>query len=157
MTASEQSMLRAIALVDVASKPSLEKSFKSNKSRYNTGLLLFLGRIYHYVRKQNTHIICKICNSTNDRLAIQFHLCYCRWNFHWQPVRTRCNGCGGYICSLCRNIDLAISLSHSIVWPAILTSLLPLVFGNEVIWLCHSLSEGITAYTAFILLMRCKR
>lgn len=52
---------------------------------------------------------------------------------------------------------LAISLSRSIVWPAILTSLLPLVFGNEVIWLCHSLSEGITACTAFILLMRCKR
>lgn len=52
---------------------------------------------------------------------------------------------------------LAISLSRSILWPAILTSLLPLVFGNEVIWLCHSLSEGITACTAFILLMRCKR
>ncbi len=49
---------------------------------------------------------------------------------------------------------LTVSLSRSIVWPAILTSLLPLAFGNEVIWLCHSLSEGITACTAFILLKR---
>ena len=49
---------------------------------------------------------------------------------------------------------LTVSLSRSIVWPAILTSLLPLAFGIEVIWLCHSLSEGITACTAFILLKR---
>ena len=52
---------------------------------------------------------------------------------------------------------LVVSLSRSIVWPAILTSLLPLAFGNEVIWLCHSLSEGITACTALVLLMRQKR
>ena len=52
---------------------------------------------------------------------------------------------------------LAVSLSRSIVWPAVLTSLLPLAFGNEVIWLCHSLSEGITACTALVLLMRQKR
>ena len=49
---------------------------------------------------------------------------------------------------------LTVSLSRSIVWPAILTSLLPLAFGNEVIWLCHSLSDGITPCTAFILLKR---
>lgn len=52
---------------------------------------------------------------------------------------------------------LAISLSRSIVWPAILTLFLPLLFGNEVIWLCHSLSEAVTACTAFILLSRQKR
>lgn len=52
---------------------------------------------------------------------------------------------------------LAVSLSRSIVWPAVLTSLLPLAFGNEVIWLCHSLSEAVTACTAFILLSRQKR
>ena len=51
---------------------------------------------------------------------------------------------------------LAVSLSRSIVWPAILTSLLPLIFGNEVIWLCHSLSEAVTACAAFILLSRQK-
>ena len=51
---------------------------------------------------------------------------------------------------------LAVSLSRSIVWPAILTSLLPLFFGNEVIWLCHSLSEALTAGTAFVLLARQK-
>ncbi len=51
---------------------------------------------------------------------------------------------------------LAVSLSRSIVWPIIFTMFLPLFFGNEVIWLCHSLSEGITACTAFILLSRHK-
>ena len=52
---------------------------------------------------------------------------------------------------------LAFSLSRSIVWPTILTILLPLIFGNEVIWLCHSLSEAITACTAFVLLAQQKR
>ena len=52
---------------------------------------------------------------------------------------------------------LAVSLSRSIVWPTILTLLLPLIFGNEVIWLCHSLSEALTACTAFALLARQKR
>lgn len=47
---------------------------------------------------------------------------------------------------------LTVSLSRSIVWPILLTMLLPLFFGNEAIWLCHSLSEGITACTAFVLL-----
>ena len=49
---------------------------------------------------------------------------------------------------------LLVSLSRSIMWPAMLTALLPLVFGSEVIWLCLSLSEGIAACTAFILLTR---
>lgn len=52
---------------------------------------------------------------------------------------------------------LTVSLSRSIVWPAILTSLLPLIFGNEAIWLCHSLSETLTACTALVLLARQKR
>ncbi len=47
---------------------------------------------------------------------------------------------------------LAVSLSRSIVWPIVLTMLLPLLFGSEVIWLCHSLSEALTACTAFVLL-----
>ena len=52
---------------------------------------------------------------------------------------------------------LAVSLSRSIVWPAALTMLLPLAFGNEVIWLCHSLSETLTACTTFVLLAQQKR
>lgn len=53
--------------------------------------------------------------------------------------------------------SLIISLSRSIVWPAIFVLLLPPLFGNEVVWLCHSLSEGITACTALFLLTRQKR
>lgn len=52
---------------------------------------------------------------------------------------------------------LLVSLSRSILWPAALTILLPLIFGNEVIWLCLSLSEGITTCTAFVLLTRQKQ
>mgnify|MGYP002519307562 CR=1 FL=1 len=52
---------------------------------------------------------------------------------------------------------LTVSLSRSIVWPTVLTMLLPLIFGNEVIWLCHSLSEALTACTASVLLARQKR
>ena len=52
---------------------------------------------------------------------------------------------------------LAVSLSRSIVWPPILILILPLLFGSEVIWLCHSLSEGLTACAAFALLLRMGR
>ena len=48
---------------------------------------------------------------------------------------------------------LLVSLSRSILWPAVLTILLPLIFGSEVIWLCLSLSEGITACIALVLLL----
>ncbi len=47
---------------------------------------------------------------------------------------------------------LVVSLSRSIVWPTILTALLPLIFGSEALWLCHSFSEVITACAAFVLL-----
>ena len=52
---------------------------------------------------------------------------------------------------------LLVSLSRSILWPVVLTILLPLIFGSEVIWLCLSMSEGITACTAFVLLVRQKQ
>lgn len=48
---------------------------------------------------------------------------------------------------------LLISLSRSLLWPPILITILPLFFNREVIWLCHSLSEALTALTAFLLLM----
>lgn len=48
---------------------------------------------------------------------------------------------------------LAISLSRSLIWPPIFSFALPAFFGREALWLVHSLSEAITAATAFILLM----
>ena len=48
---------------------------------------------------------------------------------------------------------LAISLSLSLIWPPIFSFALPAFFGREALWLVHSLSEAITAATAFILLM----
>lgn len=53
---------------------------------------------------------------------------------------------------------LAVSLSRSVIWPPILIALLPLAFGSEVIWLCHSLSEALTACIAFglLLLINCR-
>lgn len=52
---------------------------------------------------------------------------------------------------------LAVSLSRSIVWPPVLIAVLPLIFGSEVIWLCHSLSEALTACIAFGLLLLARR
>lgn len=52
---------------------------------------------------------------------------------------------------------LLISLSRSIVCPPILIVVLPLIFGSEVLWLCHSLSEGLTACIAFGLLLMARR
>ncbi|WP_369282023.1 MATE family efflux transporter [Oscillibacter sp. GMB15532] len=52
----------------------------------------------------------------------------------------------------CTKRALAVSLARSIVCPPILIMLLPMMFGSEVIWLCHSLSEGLTALIAFGLL-----
>ncbi len=52
---------------------------------------------------------------------------------------------------------LTVSLSRSIVWPPILIVVLPLIFGNEVIWLCHPLSEGLTTCVAVGLLLLAKR
>ena len=52
---------------------------------------------------------------------------------------------------------LLVFLSRSILWPTVLTILLPLIFGSDVIWFCLSLSEGITTCTAFVLLARQKQ
>lgn len=40
---------------------------------------------------------------------------------------------------------LAVSLSRSVVWPVVLMAALPLMFGREAIWFCHSLGEEVTA------------
>lgn len=47
---------------------------------------------------------------------------------------------------------LAVSLSRSLILPPALMLLLPLLFGRETIWLCHSLSECLTACGAWLLL-----
>ena len=49
---------------------------------------------------------------------------------------------------------LAVSLSRSLLWPPVLTLLLPLLLGREAIWVCHSLAEVLTAGTALLLLRR---
>ena len=43
---------------------------------------------------------------------------------------------------------LAVSLSRSVIWPPVLIAVLPLLFGSEAIWFCHSASEMLTAVTA---------
>ena len=52
---------------------------------------------------------------------------------------------------------LIVSLSRSVLWPPVMIAVLPLIFGSEVIWLCHSISEALTACTAFILLKSMRR
>lgn len=47
---------------------------------------------------------------------------------------------------------LTISLLRSLILPPVLMILLPTIFGRESIWLCHSLSECLTACSAWILL-----
>lgn len=49
---------------------------------------------------------------------------------------------------------LAISLSRSLILPPLLMLLLPALFGRESIWLCHSLSECLTALAACFLLRK---
>ena len=49
---------------------------------------------------------------------------------------------------------LVISLCRSLIWPPVLIALLPGFFGSDVIWLCHSFSEALTAGIAALLLMR---
>lgn len=48
---------------------------------------------------------------------------------------------------------LAVSLLRSVVVPPILITVLPLIFGGEAIWLCFSLSEMITACSAFLMVV----
>ena len=54
---------------------------------------------------------------------------------------------------------LTVSLSRSLIWPPILVAILPLFFGSEAVWFCHSASEAMTAVTAVILiaLLRSKK
>ena len=52
---------------------------------------------------------------------------------------------------------MAISLSRSVVWPPVLSVLLPALLGPEALWLCHSLSEILAAATAFFILLRDRR
>ena len=47
---------------------------------------------------------------------------------------------------------LLISLSRSLIFPPILIFVLPVIFGGEVIWLCHSMGEGLTTCVGLILL-----
>ena len=47
---------------------------------------------------------------------------------------------------------LAVSLLRSVLWPPVLAAVLPLLFGREALWLCHSASEALTAAAAFLLL-----
>lgn len=53
----------------------------------------------------------------------------------------------------CTGKALAISLARSILYPPLLILILPLLFGSEMVWICHSAGEALTAVTAFILLV----
>ena len=48
---------------------------------------------------------------------------------------------------------LLISLSRSLIFPPILIFVLPVIWGCEVIWLCHSLGEGLTTCVGLSLLL----
>ena len=48
--------------------------------------------------------------------------------------------------------SLVISLSRSLIFPPVLVLILPYLFGNEALWLCHSLSECFTALLAYMML-----
>lgn len=52
---------------------------------------------------------------------------------------------------------LTVSLLRSIICPPILIIILPLIFNSEAIWICHSLSEALTAAAAFALLKKQKQ
>ena len=47
---------------------------------------------------------------------------------------------------------MLVSLGRSLIFPPLFILLLPPLFGAEVIWLCHSVSEAVTACLAVILL-----
>lgn len=52
---------------------------------------------------------------------------------------------------------LTVSLCRSVIWPPILVAVLPLIFGSEAVWLCHSISEIMTAIIAVVLIVFIKR
>lgn len=47
---------------------------------------------------------------------------------------------------------LLVSLSRSVIWPPVLIAVLPVLFGGEAVWICHSAGETLTAVTAVVLL-----
>lgn len=53
--------------------------------------------------------------------------------------------------------SLIISLSRSVVLPPLLVLILPLLAGSETLWMCHSLSECLTALLAFTILKQMER
>lgn len=53
--------------------------------------------------------------------------------------------------------SLTVSLLRSLIVPPILIAVLPLIFGSEAIWVCHSLGEAFTACVAFCLLLAANR
>lgn len=52
---------------------------------------------------------------------------------------------------------MALSLMRSLIAPPVLIMILPLIFGSGAIWVCHSLSEIVTACAAFYMLLAGKR
>ncbi len=50
---------------------------------------------------------------------------------------------------------LTISLLRSLILPPLLALTLPRIFGSEALWLCHSLSECLTAAAALMMMHRC--
>ena len=52
---------------------------------------------------------------------------------------------------------LLISLSRSFIFPPILILVLPVFLGGEVIWICHSMGEGLTTCVGLILLFGNKK
>ena len=50
--------------------------------------------------------------------------------------------------------SLLTSLFRSLIFPPILVLILPHVFGRETLWLCHSLSECLTAGIAYLMLKK---
>lgn len=50
--------------------------------------------------------------------------------------------------------SLITSLCRSLIFPPILVLILPHIFGSETLWLCHSLSECLTAAAAYLMLRK---
>jgi Na+-driven multidrug efflux pump len=46
---------------------------------------------------------------------------------------------------------------RSIIAPPVLIIVFPAILGSRAIWICHSLSEAITAYVAFSMLIASNR
>lgn len=52
---------------------------------------------------------------------------------------------------------MSVSLMRSLIAPPVLIMVLPVFFGSGAIWICHSLSEAITACVAFSMLIAIRR